>query len=279
MENISNYRNFNKDELFTLALQLDIPDLLVFCQTNTQTRKICNSDPLWNYRLAKDFPEDYKDFHLPISKKELYQLLYFLRNIKNKSTLQVKLIGVYEIQDLNLGGNNITIPQLELLPDLSIIRLHNNNIENIDKLCNLRNLIQLFLGNNKITAIPKEIGNLQKLALLDLSYNKISNIPIELCSLLKLQVLKLERNMINNIPKEIENLSSNKISSLPEEMGNMRRLRVLYLTSNKIENIPKSFGQLRNLEVFDLRGNLIENESETYKILKYNPYLSLYVNY
>ena len=66
----------NKDELFTLALHLDLPSLLSFCSSNKNIeRNICRRDDIWIYKLKKDFP-DYKNLKVEKSFKDLYQILY-----------------------------------------------------------------------------------------------------------------------------------------------------------------------------------------------------------
>ena len=76
----------NRDELFSLAIHLDVSSLLNFCLTNKYfSEKICTRDEIWNYRLMKDFP-GYKMLNLDKSKnkKEIYQLLYSLVDVKLK---------------------------------------------------------------------------------------------------------------------------------------------------------------------------------------------------
>ena len=72
----------NKDELFTLALRLDLPDLLNFCSVNKYIDKsICKRDDIWIYKLRKDFP-DYKNLKVEKSFKDLYKILYSLSQVK-----------------------------------------------------------------------------------------------------------------------------------------------------------------------------------------------------
>ena len=80
----------NRDELFSLAIHLDTPSLLKFCQTNKYfSEKICARDEIWNHRLITDFP-DYKllNVNKTESTKEIYQLLYSLTELKNKLILR-----------------------------------------------------------------------------------------------------------------------------------------------------------------------------------------------
>ncbi len=49
--------NLNRDELISLAVELDLPSLLNFCKMNKRTNdKICNNEIFWKTKLNKDFP-------------------------------------------------------------------------------------------------------------------------------------------------------------------------------------------------------------------------------
>jgi hypothetical protein len=67
----------NKDELYRLALEFDMFQLLEFCKLNKRFyEKVCKQDDIWYYRLSKDFP-DYKLLKIEISPIEKYKLLFF----------------------------------------------------------------------------------------------------------------------------------------------------------------------------------------------------------
>ena len=99
----------NRDELFSLAMHLDAPSLLKFCRTNKHfSQKICARDEIWNYRLFSDFP-DYK--LLPVknkSKKEIYQLLYGLVDVKTKLKRKENIYELYNLEILDLSFNKLT---------------------------------------------------------------------------------------------------------------------------------------------------------------------------
>ena len=46
----------NKDELFTLALHLDLADLLNFCKTSKRYGKFCHNNIVWRGKIRHDFP-------------------------------------------------------------------------------------------------------------------------------------------------------------------------------------------------------------------------------
>ena len=67
-------RNFNRDELFKLALEFDLPTLLNFCASSKEINdKICNEN-LWLRRLNRDFP-DYNRLNYEGSNRQKYILL------------------------------------------------------------------------------------------------------------------------------------------------------------------------------------------------------------
>ena len=51
--------NFNPDELFLIAIELDMPSLLEFCASNSRFNNlICNRDKIWEYKLEKEFKNE-----------------------------------------------------------------------------------------------------------------------------------------------------------------------------------------------------------------------------
>ena len=229
--------------LFKLAIYLEIPELLKWCESNKKVnRLVCNKDPIWNYHLNKEFSSEmqaFKSSHVSeehnLSPKELYKLLYSLRKLKDKLKPfydSKTLFELYNIEEISLDNKNIK----ELPKEIGV----------------LRNLKSLIMYNNKIKSIPKEIGNLNTLLILDLRINKIETIPKELANLKSLQYLDLSQNQIKEIPKEIGSLvnlvklalNDNHIEHIPVEMGNLHNLKFLDLRYNKIKIIPK--------EVFNL---------------------------
>ena len=50
-------RSFNVDELFLLALQLDLPSIINFCKTSKKVNeKICRNENFWKQKVNQDFP-------------------------------------------------------------------------------------------------------------------------------------------------------------------------------------------------------------------------------
>lgn len=219
----------NKDELFSLAIHLDVPALLKFCQTNKTFQKICTRDELWNYRLKADFP-DYKKFLLDLNtdsmyfsrkfdlsktkKSDLYLLLYSLKDIKERLILKHTLDQIYRTKTL-------------------------------------------FLQNKGLVSLPSSLGNLDKLEELDLSYNKLTTIPRSLGNLTNLKRLVLNNNFLTSLPETLGALLNlekiylykNLLEKIPENLGNLKQLRELHVDHNV--HIPESILKNKNLEIFN----------------------------
>ena len=77
-KNIKRYRmeTLRKDELFKIALEFDLPDLLRFCTSSKKiNEKICQRNDIWLIKL-KEFPNNHKLKLSPkLSPKETYILL------------------------------------------------------------------------------------------------------------------------------------------------------------------------------------------------------------
>ena len=98
------------DILFSLAIHLDLPDLLQFCSSSNRINNIlCKREPIWRYKLKQDFSNDMTNF-ASLSKipKELYILFWNLRDIKRQLKLEQDLFAIYNLEDLNLNSQNLT---------------------------------------------------------------------------------------------------------------------------------------------------------------------------
>ena len=50
--------NASKDVLFTIAMDLDLPSLLRWCQSNSKiNRDVCQNDTVWRSKLLKDYSD------------------------------------------------------------------------------------------------------------------------------------------------------------------------------------------------------------------------------
>ena len=68
-----------RDVLFTIALQLDFPDLLLFCKSIPRVNElICSKDYIWIAKLNNEFP-NWKDFNINKPYIKIYEtiLMYY----------------------------------------------------------------------------------------------------------------------------------------------------------------------------------------------------------
>ena len=226
----------NKDELFTLALHLELADLLNFCKTSQRYKKLCHNDIVWRGKIRKEFP-NFKYEHLiselqKKSPRDIYILLYTVK--------------VWKFCNVNVLYNEWNVVRLKL--DIYII----------PELLHLPRATTLSLCCNNITRIPDNL-NLPQLYNLSLSSNKITNFP-NLC-FPKILNLLLSSNLLTTFPifhsttLVTLHLQDNQITSIPEDL-NLPNLRILDLNGNKISTIPPNLN-LPNLEILRLKQNPI----------------------
>lgn len=240
---------FDRNVLYQLALELDLPELLVLCKSDKRFRKTtCTNERFW-----KEFGNYPKSLEQSTGEKT-YDLLKGLIDLREKWG-NVKYINI-----LNKMRKSIKSLSLEQLYNKISLNLSKNNLTTIPKeIENLHNLRYLILYSNELKSIPKEIGKLTKLIELNLRDNKLKHIPKEIGNLHNLRYLKLSKNELTSIPKEIGDLkelevldlNNNKLSSLPKELVFLTKLIEFNTENNPLINIPKEIKQI----------NLIPRES------------------
>jgi len=133
---------------------------------------------------------------------------------------------------------------IETFPDLIILSLSSNNIENIYDLKNLINLNSLDLSSNKRIKDISVLQYLFNLKHLDLSYNKNVKDISPLQNLTNLERLELTDNQVTDI----------------SALQKLTKLKILYLVKNKVENII-DLQNYKSLEVLSLWSNNIQEIS------------------
>lgn len=122
---------------------------------------------------------------------------------------------------------------------------------------------ELDLSDQKITALPSEIGQLLSLTKLDLSVNYLTSIPAEIGQLTNLAQLNLRDNQLVAIPPQIGQLTNltwlslrmNELTAIPPEIRRLTNLMKLELNTNQLTAIPPEIGQLSNLTDLSLYSN------------------------
>jgi Leucine-rich repeat (LRR) protein len=136
-----------------------------------------------------------------LSKKDIkkhYFLEYFKQNNEALKANQSPL------------STNIFLNQFfEEIFDYLIQTLRPKNIES-SNIWKLRNLNSLYLIENQLSSLPKEIGQLENLKELDLSFNQLTNLPVKIGQLRNLKSLNLSANQLTETEQQkIKNLLPN----------------------------------------------------------------------
>jgi len=177
---------------------------------------------------------------------------------------------------------------LEKCPNIALINLAKNEVENISAIKDLKNLQSLDLSNNKIADITPLAG-LTGLQYIELSNNQVQDISA-LKELKKLSALYIAGNQIGDLTPiaEITRLSSldlagNKVIDL-KPIENINSLSLLKLTGNEIVDLSP-LGKQTQLRMLFIDKNKITDLSPLVAVCKadaegkknFAPYLRLFM--
>jgi Leucine-rich repeat (LRR) protein len=191
----------------------------------------------------------------------LYRLLGMILFI---SLLQ----GCVAINDLKftMEGTSINLSKdgLTKVPDdvfnhkeVKVLRLFGNEIDTLsERIGEMENLEELYLGRNMLTALPASIGNLKKLRILSVQNNNLISLPDEIGDLESLEELYLNQNDLIVLPQTIGNLKElvvlkvnyNWLESIPESIGECTNLGFIHLNRNNLTALPSSLSNLSRLK-------------------------------
>ncbi|XP_006896531.1 PREDICTED: leucine-rich repeat and calponin homology domain-containing protein 4 [Elephantulus edwardii] len=148
-------------------------------------------------------------------------------------------------------------PALGNLTALTYLNLSRNQLSSLPPyICQLP-LRVLIVSNNKLGALPPDIGALGSLRQLDVSSNELQSLPSELCSLPALRDLNVRRNQLSLLPDELGDLplvrldfSCNRVSRIPVSFCHLRHLQVILLDSNPLQSPPAQICLKGKLHIF-----------------------------
>ena len=219
----------SRDALFSIAVMLDLPDLLSFCKSSDRINDlICKKKDIWYRKLRDDFSYN----QTVDDPREYYEGLWLKDKLNFKGTVE---------ELLSASHLNLVYHELKELPK---------------EIGNLKNLKTLILRYNQLTKLPKEIGKLKNLEKLDISFNRLKELPDEIEDLENLELLYLNNNKITKLPKEIGELknlkelilTTNLLTEIPKEIGDMEKLEKLWINLNNITELPKEIANLKNIK-------------------------------
>jgi Leucine-rich repeat (LRR) protein len=186
---------------------------------------------------------------------------------------------------LDLGGNQFEgpiPPELFSLPAIQTLRLSDNKFSGaMPSVAVAAKMDTLDVTNNRLTALPADLGSLKELTELSADGNEFSGpLPVGLSELTKLKYLRLQGNHFSgSIPdltrltalRQLE-LSGNQFSGpIPDSIGTMNSLTTLYLARNKLSGkIPSNIVNLTNLSSsygFDIYDNALYTTDPAVKAL------------
>lgn len=133
--------NLNPDELFRIAVLMDLPDLLSLCKTSKYVNeKLCKKDNIWLYKLNQEYP-NFREFResRTKNKNKSYKDLY-IDMVKNSLPKKFDRKRKYRLLDLYKSvenGYNTRDEFKNFVQKIDIENLIVNNLANIDNLYNL----------------------------------------------------------------------------------------------------------------------------------------------
>nr|CAH7767370.1 unnamed protein product [Callosobruchus chinensis] len=185
---------------------------------------------------------------------------------------------MFATSSLNISYNKIDKINLSYFPNISILYIASNAIENID-IVNTT-MKELDLSDNKLTTLP---GDLKELEVLNVTGNQISKLPNKTLIATNLKELILSDNRISDIPAqyfrglgklEILDISKNSLSAfIFGTFDNLQSLKTLNISYNKFTISPMyTFHSMKGLRNLNFSHNYI-TEVNVDDLLKHLPIL------
>jgi Leucine-rich repeat (LRR) protein len=192
----------------------------------------------------------------PVIYMDAPRLTSYLRDVLNAA------------QSRSFSANSLDIvffpPEICKYGELEILDLGHNIMSVIDPIVgNLTGLTHLSLHQNKICAVPWELGRLMRLRSIDISSNMLAELPPVLNAITSLKKLDCSRNHIETIPMGISGLlfleeliaHHNPLTSLPISLYKMVKLQLIDVSHCLLATLPGSLGRLSCLKRLNLGHN------------------------
>src|SRR6266849_4854458 len=135
-----------------------------------------------------------------------------------------------------------------------------------------RDLTELNLYLNRLSAVPPEIGRLASLEILILANNRLTHLPEEFGNFLHLRALDLGHNQLAELPQSFGRLTGlsdylylhdNRLRTLADLLfEKFGKLRYLNLGDNPLRELPPSLASLTSLEELRLENIGLETLSD-----------------
>merc|ERR1711881_211913 len=221
---------------------------------------------------------------LPPNLKTKFRFVKRLDFSGNNIQIGDDIRALFEVEDLSLGGNNLS-PQFLVLPRIAPDCLHKQSylrslrlgkntrlqfskiVERLTTPC-YSDLTILDLSECALSEMPVDIAKLIGLTELSLASNELGpSGPVGLGKLHNLRTLDLSGNMIEILSLDMGHLqvlehldiSMNKIRCFDENILCMlRRLHYLACSKNELESLPVNFGKLKELQYLFLDNNRLQ---------------------
>nr|XP_020655389.1 leucine-rich repeat and calponin homology domain-containing protein 4 isoform X1 [Pogona vitticeps] len=115
----------------------------------------------------------------------------------------------------------------------------------------------LIASNNKLAALPEDIGSLSSLRQLDVSSNELQSLPASMGGLESLRDLNVRRNQITSLPEELAELplvrldfSCNRVACIPVCYRHLRHLQCILLENNPLQSPPAQICLKGKIHIF-----------------------------
>lgn len=200
-----------------------------------------------------------RDFPRAASNYDLSDVIQADLSKNRLSEVPEEICQLISLEVLNLYHNCVrTIPtsiaNLQSLTYLNVSRSHLCAFP--PDLCGLP-LKVLIASNNRLTALPSDIGSFRQLRQLDVSCNEIQSLPAQIGNLESLRDLNVRRNQLDRLPEEIAELplvrldfSCNKISRIPVCYRHLRHLQNILLDNNPLQSPPAQVCTKGKIHIF-----------------------------